>query len=310
MNIKDKVAVCSRSFSKHPVLRAELLRRYQSVTFNDSGHQFCGDELIAFLAGHTKAITALETIDDYVLSSLPELEVIGKYGVGLDMIDMSAMRKHGKKLGWVGGVNRRSVAELTIAFAIILLRHIVVGNHEILGGGWRQLMGGLLSGRVVGIVGCGHIGKDLVRMLQPFECKILVNDIRNYSEFYDEYGIESVGLEELVSRSDVVTLHVPLNSSTENIISEGLIATMKPSAILLNVARGGLVDEQALKLALIEKRIAGAAFDVFSEEPPQDRELLELSNFLATPHIGGSAAEAIIAMGMAAIDGLESEQIP
>ncbi|MDB2549235.1 phosphoglycerate dehydrogenase [Porticoccaceae bacterium] len=310
MNIKDKVAVCSRSFSNHPVLRAELLRRYQSVTFNESGHQFYGDELIAFLAGHTKAITALETIDDYVLSSLPELEVIGKYGVGLDMIDMSAMRKHGKKLGWVGGVNRRSVAELTIAFAIILLRHIVVGNQEILDGGWRQLMGGLLSGRVVGIVGCGHVGKDLVGMLQPFECKILVNDIRNYSEFYDEYGIEAVGLEELVSRSDVVTLHVPRNSSTENIISEGLIATMKPSAILLNAARGGLVDEQALKLALIEKRIAGAAFDVFSEEPPQDRELLELSNFLATPHIGGSAAEAIIAMGMAAIDGLESEQIP
>ena len=310
MNIKDKVAVCSRSFSNHPVLRAELLRRYQSVTFNESGHQFYGDELIAFLAGHTKAITALETIDDYVLSSLPELEVIGKYGVGLDMIDMSAMRKHGKKLGWVGGVNRRSVAELTIAFAIILLRHIVVGNQEILDGGWRQLMGGLLSGRVVGIVGCGHVGKDLVGMLQPFECKILVNDIRNYSEFYDEYGIEAVGLEELVSRSDVVTLHVPRNSSTENIISEGLIATMKPSAILLNAARGGLVDEQALKLALIEKRIAGAAFDVFSEEPPQDRELLELSNFLATPHIGGSAEEAIIAMGMAAIDGLESEQIP
>ena len=116
MNTTEKVAVCSRSFSKNAVLRAELLARYAQVTFNDAGLKLAGDSLVEFLSGHEKAITALEMIDDYVLSRLPELQVIGKYGVGLDMIDLNAMRRHGKRLGWTGGVNRRSVSELVISF--------------------------------------------------------------------------------------------------------------------------------------------------------------------------------------------------
>ena len=124
MNITDRVAVCSRSFSKNTVLRAELLARYSQVTFNDAGLQLVGDSLVEYLSGHDKAITALEMIDDYLLSRLPELQVIGKYGVGLDMIDLDAMRRHGKRLGWMGGVNRRSVSELVISFAVAMLRHI------------------------------------------------------------------------------------------------------------------------------------------------------------------------------------------
>lgn len=167
-------------------------------------------------------------------------------------------------------------------------------------------MGGQLSGRTVGIVGCGHIGKDLVRMLQPFECKILVNDIRNYKEFYDEYSIEAVELEELLGRSDIVTLHVPLDHTTKDMITAERLALMKPEAILINAARGGLVDEKALKNMLINGKLAAAALDVFGVEPPQDFELLELPNFLVTPHIGGSSREAILAMGRAAIDGLDN----
>lgn len=305
MNITDKVAVCSRSFSRHPILRAELLARYANVTFNESGRQLEGADLIAFLQGHDKAITALERIDDTILAALPELKVIGKYGVGVDMIDLEAMRRHGKRLGWTSGVNRRSAAELTLAFAIVMLRHVVAGNREILAGGWRQLMGGLLTGRTVGIIGCGHIGKDLVCLLQPFQCPILVNDIRDYPDFYAEFNLQPVSKKELLECADVVTLHVPLDDSTRNMLTAERLALMKPTAILINAARGGLVDEAALKSALIEQRLAAAAFDVFAQEPPQDRELLELPNFLATPHIGGSAEEAILAMGRAAIDGLE-----
>ena len=170
MNLKDRIAVCSRSFSRHPILRTELLSRYKNVTFNETGRQLEGDDLIHFLRGHDKAITALERIDDSILFALPQLKVIGKYGVGIDMVDLEAMRRHGKRLGWTSGVNRRSAAELALAFAIIMLRHVVVGNREVLAGNWRQLMGGLLTGRTVGIIGYGHIGKDLVRLLQPFQC--------------------------------------------------------------------------------------------------------------------------------------------
>lgn len=310
VNTTDRIAVCSRSFSRNAVLRAELLKHFAHVTFNETGRQLDGDDLVEFLRGHDKAITALERIDDYVLSRLPELKVIGKFGVGLDMIDLNAMRRHGKRLGWTGGVNRRSAAELTLAFAIVMLRHVPAANLEVRAGIWRQTVGGLLSGRTVGIVGCGNIGKDLVKLLQPFGCSILVNDIRKYSDFYAEYGIAAVGLQELLAGADIVTLHVPLDNSTRGILSEDRLALMKPTAVVINAARGGLVDEVALKLALMEKRLAAAAFDVFADEPPQDMELINLPNFLATPHIGGSAEEAILAMGQAAIDGLDIAEIP
>lgn len=310
MNTTDKVAVCSRSFSRNTALRAELLARYKNVTFNETGKQLEGDDLVEFLRGHDKAITALEQINEYVLSRLPELKAIGKYGVGLDMIDMAAMRKYDKRLGWTSGVNRRSAAELALCFMITMLRHVPMANREVMSGVWRQVVGGLLSGRTVGIVGCGHIGKELVRLLQPFGCQILVNDIRDYADFYADFGIQPVRLEELLARADVVTLHVPLDDSTRGILSADRLGLMKPTAVLINAARGGLVDESALKKALIEKRLSSAAFDVFAEEPPRDTELLNLPNFLATPHIGGSAEEAILAMGQAAIRGLDENAVP
>lgn len=310
MNHADRVAVCSRSFSRNPVLRAELLARYEHVTFNDAGGSLDGEGLVAFLRNHDKAITALERIDDAILAQLPELKVIGKYGVGLDMIDMAAMRRHGKRLGWTGGVNRRSVSEIVISFAVAMLRHVPAAQREVLGGTWRQHVGGLLSGRTVGIVGCGFIGKDLVELLQPWGCAILANDILDFPDFYAKHGVRPVGLEELLQRSDVVTLHVPLDDSTRNMITADRLGLMKPWAILINAARGGLVDEAALKEMLIDKRLAAAAFDVFAVEPPQDVELLALPNFLVTPHIGGSAEEAILAMGRAAINGLDINQLP
>lgn len=310
MNAGTRIAVCSRSFSNNPILRAELLARYPHVTFNDAGLQLRGDSLVEFLKGHDRAITALEVIDGYVLGRLPELKVISKYGVGLDMIDMAAMRAHGKRLGWTGGVNRRSVSELVVSFAIAMLRHVPASNREVLAGTWRQHIGGHLSGRTVGIVGCGNVGKDLVQLLQPFGTPILVNDIRDYRDFYEAHAVKPVALEDLLARADVVTLHVPLDRSTRGMLDERRLVLMKPTAVLINLARGGLVDEVAVKHMLQEKKLAAAAFDVFAVEPPLDKELLSLPNFLATPHIGGSAHEAILAMGRAAIAGLDDNSIP
>lgn len=305
-----KVAVCSRSFSNNAVLRSELLVEYPNVSFNDSGLTLHGDALLEFLQGHERAIIALEVIDDVLLSQLPGLKVISKYGVGLDTIDLAAMRSRGKRLGWSGGVNRRSVSELVIAFAIAMLRHVPEANREILAGVWRQHVGGYLSNRTVGIIGCGHVGKDLVPLLNAFGCRILAHDIRDYSNFYEANGVEAVSLDDLLVRSDIVTLHVPLDDSTRGMLSGERLAMLKPTAVLINAARGGIVDEVALKRMLQTKRLAAAAFDAFSVEPPEDMELLSLPNFLATPHIGGSAHEAILAMGRAAIMGLSTNRIP
>ena len=307
MNFSDNIAVCSRSFSKNPILRKEILQRFKNVTFNDSGRSLKGNSLIKFLKGHNKAITALEVIDEAILSELPDLKLISKYGVGLDMIDLEAMKRHGKDLSWSGGVNRRSVSELVISFAISMLRHIPEAQKEVLSNSWRQHIGRNLSGKTVGIIGCGYIGKDLVKMLQPFNCRILVNDILDFPDFYKIYDVEAVNLSELLSLADVVTLHVPLDNTTRNILSADRLNMMKPNAILINAARGGLIDEKELKAMLIDKRLYAAALDVFAIEPPTDFDLLELPNFLVTPHIGGSSIEAILAMGRAAINGLDFE---
>ena len=310
MNTEDTVAVCSRSFSRNEILRKELLTRYAKVTFNDAGASLAGDDLVKFLSGATKAITALEEISESVLSQLPNLKVIGKYGVGTDMIDMRAMRRHGKYLGWTGGVNKRSVSEMCVSLIVAMLRHLPLANKKLIDGYWKQHVGGLLSGRTVGVVGCGFVGKDLISLLRGWNCKFLAHDLLHFEDFYREHNVQPVSLKELLSLSDVVSLHLPLNESTENLIDVRHLNYMKPSAILINAARGGLVDESEIKRMLKSNRLSAAAFDVFSTEPPEDLELLSLDNFFATPHLGGSSEEAIIAMGISAINGLDDYSLP
>jgi D-3-phosphoglycerate dehydrogenase len=304
------LVIASRSFSKHPVLRKEVLKRYPNAKFNDEGLSLNGESLIEFLDGHEKAITALEKIDDSILKLLPNLKVIGKYGVGLDMIDLHAMKRHGVNLGWTGGVNKRSVSELVISYSIALLHRTIFANAEVRKGKWYQVKGRQLSDCTVGIIGCGHVGKDLVELLQPFNCKILANDVLDFKDFYKKYEVTSVGLEELIRKSDIVTLHLPLDKSTQNILDSDKLSLLKNDAVLINLARGGLIDEVALKELLNNNKIAGAALDVFEVEPPVDPSFATMDNVLITPHIGGSTEEAILAMGMAAIEGLENSEDP
>jgi phosphoglycerate dehydrogenase-like enzyme len=182
-------------------------------------------------------------------------------------------------------------------------------SHELRSGHWSPLVGRQLTGHTVGIIGCGHVGKDLVGLLKPFGCRVLAHDIRDYAEFYASNGVQPVSLVQLLQESEVVTLHVPLDATTRGMIGAREIKQMRPGAVLINAARGGLVDEIALRDALVSGHLAGAASDVFAQEPPVDRSLLELPVFLGTPHIGGSTAEAQLAMGRAAIDGLETARL-
>jgi phosphoglycerate dehydrogenase-like enzyme len=305
-----KVAVLSRSFSRHPILRGEMAAQYENVTFNDTGRTLAGDELIGFLKGHDSAIVALEKITASVFEALPELRVIGKYGVGLDNVDLRAAAAHGVKVGWTGGVNRRSVAELALCFIIAAFRGVSISQSEIRGGIWRQYLGRQISDATVGLLGCGHVGKELGRMLRALGVRVLAHDIRDISDYCAETGVESVGLEALLAQSDAISLHVPSTPDTANVINATRLAAMRRGAVLVNTARGGLVDELALKAALQEGQLSAACFDVFATEPPQDVELLNLPNFLATAHIGGSANEAVVAMGRAAIAGLSQATDP
>jgi phosphoglycerate dehydrogenase-like enzyme len=300
-----RVAVASRSFSRNSTLRDELSERYPLSRFNDTDRVLEGDELVTFLRGHTRAITGLDVVSEAVFRAVPELRLISKYGVGLDMIDLDAARRHGVSVRWTPGVNRQAVAELAIAFMIGLGRAIVPLARELSEGGWRQPGGRQLSSAVVGVLGCGAVGQTVARLCTAFGATVLAHDIRAYGDFYRETGVKPVALERLLGDSDIVTIHLPLDVSTRGLIDARAIAFMKPSAFLINTARGGIVDETALKAALREQRLAGAAADVFSMEPPTDGELLRLPNFIGTPHIGASTEEAVLAMGRAAIAGLD-----
>ncbi|RZO37414.1 MAG: phosphoglycerate dehydrogenase [Rhodospirillaceae bacterium] len=306
-----RVAIPSISFCQTEILRAEVLARYPDTRFNEEQRRMREDELIVFLADRDAAIMGLENLTAEMLDQLPDLKIISRMGVGLDNVDPGMLRDRGIRIGWKGGTNRRSVAELMIAFSVCALRHVGPLYAAMRDGERpRHQMGRHLSGRVVGLHGCGNVGKDVVRLLQPWGCEILVHDIRDYGDFYTEFGVQAVSMDELVDRSEVLSLHIPLDDTTRGLYSADVLDRMRDDAVLINTCRGGIVDEIALKERLLDGRLAAACIDAFTVEPPTDDELLNAPNFLCTPHIGGSAAEARLAMGRAAIDGIEDNFLP
>jgi phosphoglycerate dehydrogenase-like enzyme len=300
-----RIAVASRSFSKHPTLRAALSSKYSDVVYNDAGKSLAEDELIQFLKDADMAILGLERIDASVLKHTPSLKVISRFGVGLDSLDLAAIADAGIKVAYTAGANKRSVAELVVALALTMLRSLPAVNQEMRNGIWKQHKGRELSQCKVGIIGLGAVGKDLASLLKAFHCDIFAYDPFENTDYCYTHHIRPYALNDLLKQVDIVSLHIPLNANTRHLLNAERLSLMKSSTILINTARGGLVDETALKSMLKNNLLAGAAFDVFESEPPQDQELISLPNFFATPHIGGSTEEAILAMGYAAIEGLK-----
>lgn len=300
-----RVGVAIATIANTPQLRSEIAAAYPDARLNTNPAVFDEDGLIDFLKGCDAAIIGSEPVTERVLAALPGLKVIGKFGVGTETIDFDAMIRHGVRFGYEYGVNRLSVAELTIAFAISALRGIPAVNHAMRAGQRpRANLGRLLSGRVVGLHGCGNIGKEVVRLLKPFGCQILACDLQDYAVFYAQHGVEAVGMDDLLHRSEVLSLHLPLNASTRRLYDASVLARLRSDCVLINTCRGGVVDEVALRTRLEAGQLAAACFDVFAIEPATDDRLLQLPNFLATPHIGAAAIESRIAMARAAIEGL------
>ncbi len=299
------IAVASGSFSRNATLCTELLKNRIKTKFWRKDRVLKGQELVDFLSGASHAIVGKEPIDEPTLKALPHLEVISKYGVGLDNLDLTAISKAGVICGWTPGVNKRAVAELTLQLILSLVRRSQVASFNLKNGLWKRELGQQLTGSTVGIIGCGNIGKDVSRLLRPFGCRILANDLVIDHDFYKKHDIKPCSLENLLTQAQIVTLHLPLNQSTAHIIDRRALSLMRKGSFLINTARGGLVCEDSLYEALIRGHLEGAACDVFWDEPQANPKLLELDQFIGTPHIGGSSKEAVLAMGRAAIKGLE-----
>ena len=300
-----QVAVTPPPICNSSTLRDELSTLFAQPLFNDKGRYLSEDELTQFAGEADALLVGRDRITDKVLSSLPQLKIIAKYGVGLDNIDQLALEKHQVKLGWTAGVNRRSVAELTLGFMLGLCHNMFKSGWVLKQGQWAKDGGHQLQGKTVGIVGCGNIGQEVVRLLKPFECRVWVRDIVEMTEFCKDTGALEKSLAEVLEGADIISMHVPLTKDTRHMVNAAAFRRMRSTAFLINTSRGDVVDQAALKEALFKESIAGAALDVYSQEPPEDLELLEHPRLMVTPHIGGNALEAVEAMARAAFQHLQ-----
>ncbi len=302
--INEPIAVSSSSFSQNETLRQELLTQFSNVTFNSAGIKFTTESLSTYLQNSTGLIVGLEQINTQLFKLSPKLKKISKYGVGIDNINFNDCKTAGVRVLHSPGVNAFSVAEQTLAFMIMLSRNLYTGSNGLKNGVWNKNGGFSIIGKTIGILGLGNVGKKLVEFLKPFNCKILANDIEDRTQYANENNVRLVDFETLFTQSDFLTIHTPLTSVTSNLVTLKQMNLMKRNSYLINTARGSIVNEQDLIKALNSKLIAGAALDVYSEEPPNNLELLGIHNLITTPHICGNSIESVLAMGRSAIKNL------
>jgi phosphoglycerate dehydrogenase-like enzyme len=305
-----QLGVSADHITRHPAMRQEVLNVHPDAKFNDIDHRLNEDELIEFLHDCDAAIIGFEPVTERVLSALPKLKLISKYGNGCETFDFEAMKRHGVRFGYTWGVNKLAVAELTLGFMLTGLRWVMPLNVAIRAGERPGIRNGrFLTGRVVGIHGCGNIGKEVVRLLAPFDCEILACDIKNYADFYQQWNVTPVSFDELLARSEVLTLHLPKTRQTLGLYSRDVLGKLQKGCVLVNTCRGGIVDEDALLERLDSGALMAACFDVFAVEPAQNDRLLRHPNMLAAPHIGASTVETRLILVRAAIKGLTHAKV-
>lgn len=230
-----------------------------------------------------------------VIDAAPKVKIIARVGVGLDNIDTSYAESKGIKVFNAAEAAMNAVSELVIGHMIALSRNIPKANYGIKSGRWlkKELVGVELRGKYLGIVGVGNIGRNLGRLARCFRMNLIGYDIIPINQDYvREVGMIKTDLKTLLENSDFVTCHVPLTDKTRHLINSETLSYMKPTAFLINTSRGEIIDEESLFSALNEKRIAGAALDVFEVEPPTNTKLLQLPNIICSPHIAAQTKEA------------------
>ena len=301
-----KIAVITPLFSRSAELMQLLGTHFSDIKHNADNTLKTKADLIAFLHDVDGAIVGREEIDDEILSACPQLKILSRYGVGLDNLDLEAMKKRGIALGWSGGTNSNSVAEITLSFMLSLIRNLHIATTLLKNGTWKVNGGSELSGKTIGLFGFGHIAKRVIKLLAPFHCTILVYNRTQNAEEAQKYGITYATKERILEEADIISIHLPLTPESKNLFSTNEFKAMKKSAFIINTARGGIIDEEALKIALKTGEIAGAGLEAFLIEPTQDKELIALPNLICTPHLGGNSKESILAMGYSCIEHLSS----
>ncbi|MBM3547840.1 MAG: hydroxyacid dehydrogenase [Alphaproteobacteria bacterium] len=289
--------------STHP----ELMRLKEAgldLVFNPNGRNFTPEELARALHGCIGTMAGAEKYIEPVFEAAKDLKVIARLGVGWDAVDVDAATRYGVVLAMAFGSNHESVADLAFSLMGALATRLFTYHPQIAGGGWQAQTHDSLWKSTIGVIGLGRIGKAVVRRAKAFEMRVLVDDIKPDHEFIKANGLELVDKDTIFRESDIVTLHCSANAQTVDLINVRTLGLMKPTAYLINAARGSMVDEDALTEALDSGRIAGAGLDVFKKEPPDGSPLLKAKNAIFTPHAAGGNKRAFDAALAISVDNI------
>jgi D-3-phosphoglycerate dehydrogenase len=303
---KQKILIMTKKFaavSREPIERLENAGFLIDERDYDTVGSITEEEFCELIQGFdVLVVTGMFPVSRRVIESADRLKMIGIRSAGFDAIDVEAAREKGVLVTHNPGSNADSVADMAVGLMLAVLRKIVKLDRMIRNGGWERERSLDMNGKVLGIIGIGRIGKTVAKRVQGFDMTIIANDIVEYQEFVERYQIESVSKEELLERADIVTIHTPLDDSTQGLIEEKRLRLMKKTGILINTARGPIVDERALHKALKEGWIAGAGLDVHTTEPPSFRPLVELDNVVSTCHTAGLSDGASYNMAVQTVE--------
>ncbi len=259
-------------------------------------------ELLTLAPGCSAAIAMPDAYTARVFDAAPTLRLVARTGVGFDSIDLDAATKHGVWVTSTPGSNHESVADFTLGLLLCLTRKLVETINQTRSGPWVRMSGMELAGKTLGVAGTGRVGRAVVQRARAFGLRIIAYDLYPDATWAAAQGVTYVTLEDLFARSDILTLHAPANAESHHLVNAATLALCKRGIYLINTARGDLVDEPALLAALQNGQVAGAALDVFTQEPPSDRRLLEHPLVLPLSHSAGGTAEAHVRAANMALD--------
>lgn len=298
-----KILVTARSFATSNKAKAVLEKENYEIIYNPYGRTLTENELIKLIHGVDGLIAGLDEITEKVIAAgQPTLKIIARFGVGYNNVDLNAARKHSVVVTTTPGANNIAVAELAMGLMLAAARNIARIDVLVRQGSWQRVKGVELNQKVLGIIGLGSIGSEVAMRAHGFNMKILAYDKYARQDMIEKYGVQYVTLDELLSQSDIISLHAPALPETVGMINEEKMRLMKSTAILINTARGDLIVEEDLCTALREHWIAAAGLDAFVHEPLLDSPLLTLDNVVLTSHVGATTAESAERMGSMAAE--------
>jgi len=300
-----KVLIINPGFAKNDHVPLDLLQEHGcEVLQNDSGRSLTRGEIMKSIGDAEAVVVGVERLDADILSHAPKLKVISKYGVGLDNIDVEYARENGIEVARTAGANADAVADTAFGLILAVSKKIAFNDAACRRGEWLEPDTYEVNHKTLGIIGLGDIGRKVTKRSTGFDMRVLAYDLFEDAAYAKKHHIEYVDLPALLSRADIISIHVPILPETRNLIGEKEIGMMKPTAILINTARGGIVDEEALISALKAGHIFGAGLDVFEKEPIDHERWMDIPNVVLSSHCAADTNEAINRMSQMAAENI------